>query len=234
MTYSVIYVIRSKEMPAHKIGVTNNWSQRQRQLEVGIKAEPVHVVRVHDAGKLESFLHRRFKAKRLPQSEWFLNLDSDELSFVHSTLLKAKDDYDRAKERQRTPAPTSVSNKPQPKWYADHLAAREREASRASRAGDYNADQGTAAAAERGHRPWKGAYATANGSPRPVLAKPAAPKQGNCFMANLCTALVWMAVGPMALYVLAMIALVCWPVLAAPAVILGFSWLMKPHSGAHT
>jgi hypothetical protein len=133
MTYSVIYVIRSNELSAHKIGVTNNWSQRKRQLEVGIKAEPVHVVRVHDAGKLETFLHRRFKAKRLPQSEWFLNLDCDELSFVRATLLKAKDDYDRARERQPTPVSIPASNRPQPKWYADHLAARERAVNRSPR-----------------------------------------------------------------------------------------------------
>jgi len=100
--HSILYVIQHEDTGLHKIGITNDWSRRQRELELGIKTKAVHVVRVNDARQIESYLHRRFKAQRMPQSEWF-NLDGEQLNFVRSTVLKARDDY--RGPRDQIPAP---------------------------------------------------------------------------------------------------------------------------------
>ena len=113
MSHSILYVIRSTTHELHKIGVTNNWNRRQQELEVGIKAEPVHVVRINNANSLEKYLHRRFKNKRLPQSEWF-NLDDYELDFVRSAVLKAKNDYSRASGEQSAPPRPKPVAAPEP------------------------------------------------------------------------------------------------------------------------
>ena len=42
--------------------------------------------------QIESFLHRRFHANRMPQSEWF-NLSAEQLEFARTTLLKASSDH---------------------------------------------------------------------------------------------------------------------------------------------
>ena len=91
-TYGVLYLIRCDQNGLHKIGITNNWPKRRRQLRVGETTTQVHVVRVNKAEQLERYLHRRFSAKRLPQSEWF-TLDSEDLVFVRSVFLKAGSDY---------------------------------------------------------------------------------------------------------------------------------------------
>ncbi|MCP9911628.1 GIY-YIG nuclease family protein [Cyanobium sp. BA20m-p-22] len=92
MPHKVVYVIRHLDTGLHKIGITNNWTRRKRELEVGRKTSPVHVVRVNDARQIESFLHRRFHANRMPQSEWF-NLSAEQLEFARTTLLKASSDH---------------------------------------------------------------------------------------------------------------------------------------------
>lgn len=99
MSYQIIYVIRHAVTGLHKIGITNNWERRKRQLEVGAKTTPVHVARVNDARQVEKFLHKRFASSRIPQTEWF-HLDEEQLGFVRSTILKAKDDYNSTKEKE--------------------------------------------------------------------------------------------------------------------------------------
>lgn len=96
--YSILYVIAHAAASLHKIGITNNWERRKQELGVGAVTRAVHVVRVTDARKLEAFLHRRFSNSRLPQSEWF-QLSDDDLIFLRSAILKAKDDYRRSHDR---------------------------------------------------------------------------------------------------------------------------------------
>jgi hypothetical protein len=103
MSHGILYVIRHLDTGLHKIGITNDWSRRQRELEVGTKTQPVHVVRVNDARQIERFLHRRFKANRMPQSEWF-HLSDEQLDFVRTTVLKASDDHKHGPALERTMA----------------------------------------------------------------------------------------------------------------------------------
>jgi hypothetical protein len=112
MAHRILYVIREVTHGWHKIGITNDWHRRQRELEVGGKTEAVHVVRVNDARQIERFLHRRFKAQRLPQSEWF-NLDQDQLAFVRSTVLKARSDFqgDTPTEPEQSIVPAASTRK---------------------------------------------------------------------------------------------------------------------------
>jgi len=71
MSVGSIYLIRSLLIDGHKIGITQNWSRRSRQLEVGIKAVEVLVETVPHPRALELALHRRFRQKRIPQTEYF-------------------------------------------------------------------------------------------------------------------------------------------------------------------
>lgn len=100
-------MIRHLDTGLHKIGITNDWYRRQKELEVGTKTQPVHVVRVNDARQIESFLHRRFKAKRMPQSEWF-QLSEEQLEFVRTTVLKARDDH----QHQAQPSAAAPTRRP--------------------------------------------------------------------------------------------------------------------------
>lgn len=95
--YSIIYVIKSELLDAHKIGITNDWSRRKRELKVGISTTAVHVARINNAESLETYLHGKFQNSRLPQSEWF-RLDENGLTFVRSAIRKAKDDYEHSQK----------------------------------------------------------------------------------------------------------------------------------------
>jgi hypothetical protein len=95
--YSIIYVIKSEFLDAHKIGITNDWSRRKRELKVGISTTAVHVARINNAESLETYLHGKFQSSRLPQSEWF-RLDENGLAFVRSAIRKAKDDYEHSQK----------------------------------------------------------------------------------------------------------------------------------------
>jgi Meiotically up-regulated gene 113 len=66
-----IYLIRSLLIDGHKIGITQNWSRRSRELDVGAKATEVLVETVPLPKALELALHRRFRKERIPQSEYF-------------------------------------------------------------------------------------------------------------------------------------------------------------------
>jgi len=104
MSHRILYVIRHLDTGLHKIGITNDWGRRQRELEVGTKTAPVHVVRVNDARQVERFLHRRFKANRMPQSEWF-HLSDTQLEFVRTTVLKARSDHQAPQQAQASTPP---------------------------------------------------------------------------------------------------------------------------------
>jgi hypothetical protein len=146
-TYGVLYLIRCDQNGLHKIGITNNWPKRRRQLRVGETTTQVHVVRVNKAEQLERYLHRRFSAKRLPQSEWF-TLDSEDLVFVRSVFLKAGSDYKAGGHKSpeveppapppprkpEPPTPAQVRNSGVPEGWSDQQAraAAYRHASRAA------------------------------------------------------------------------------------------------------
>lgn len=71
MTIGTIYLIRSLLIDGHKIGITQNWTRRSRELEVGTKAAEVLVETVPLPKALELALHRRFRKERIPQTEYF-------------------------------------------------------------------------------------------------------------------------------------------------------------------
>ena len=69
-TVGTIYLINN-QAGLHKIGITQDWSRRSRELEVGTKTAAVLTATVIRPKALELALHRRYKAQRLPQTEWF-------------------------------------------------------------------------------------------------------------------------------------------------------------------
>jgi len=99
MSHQIVYVVRHTVTGLHKIGITNSWERRKKELEVGTKTTPLHVARVNDARQVEKFLHKRFSISRIPQTEWF-HLDEEQLAFVRAIILKAKDDFNRTNEEK--------------------------------------------------------------------------------------------------------------------------------------
>ena len=75
-----VYLIRHNETNLLKIGMTTNWDQRSRRLEVGRTTTKIMTVPCKDSGKWERVLHAMFKHKRLPQSEWFKISEEDAIS----------------------------------------------------------------------------------------------------------------------------------------------------------
>ena len=66
-----IYLIHNKDSDFHKIGFTMNWSRRKRELEVGTKNIEIKTATVINPMQIEQGLHRKCKAERLPQTEYF-------------------------------------------------------------------------------------------------------------------------------------------------------------------
>jgi len=66
-----IYLIHNKDSGFHKIGFTMNWSRRKRELEVGTKNTEIKTATVINPMQIEQGLHRKCKAERLPQTEYF-------------------------------------------------------------------------------------------------------------------------------------------------------------------
>lgn len=75
-----VYLIRHNETNLLKIGMTTNWHQRSRRLEIGRTTTKIMTVPCQDSGKWEKVLHAMFKHKRLPQSEWFKISEEDAIS----------------------------------------------------------------------------------------------------------------------------------------------------------
>jgi hypothetical protein len=92
---NTIYLIRCNQSGLHKIGITGDWDRRRRELVVGSKTTSVRVVRVNDGRQLERWLHKRYKAVRLPQTEYF-QLSADDLQHVLAALDKAANDHQQA------------------------------------------------------------------------------------------------------------------------------------------
>lgn len=104
-----LYLISSKAVDLHKIGITRHWERRCKELEIGLKTDLVNRWTVNSPEQLESYLHHRFKPHRLPQSEWF-HLSADQVAWVISAASKAADDHQHATAGPyRHPAPSPIA-----------------------------------------------------------------------------------------------------------------------------
>lgn len=65
-----IYLIHNRESGLHKLGITVNWTRRKRELEVGTKNTEVMTATVIEPLQIEQSLFRKYKAERLPQTEY--------------------------------------------------------------------------------------------------------------------------------------------------------------------
>ena len=115
----IVFVVRSNSNGLHKIGVTKDWLRSSKQLQVGQQTTQIHTVWVNNALQIERYLQRRFRAKRMSQSDWFA-LDAGNLDFLRAVLLKASSDHQPplpALPAQRSkPAPPPPPSAPQPAW----------------------------------------------------------------------------------------------------------------------
>lgn len=75
-----VYLVRNKDL--HKIGRTENLERRMKQLQPD---EIVEVLETDRSRDLEYELHQLFKAKRLPQTEYF-RLTEDEVNLARMRL----------------------------------------------------------------------------------------------------------------------------------------------------
>ena len=66
-----VYVIKDRSTGLYKIGRTKNLERRMQELGVGKTADLVSSVEVGDMNAVEKAAHRRYKDKRLPQTEYF-------------------------------------------------------------------------------------------------------------------------------------------------------------------
>jgi len=67
----ICYLIQHNRSKAIKIGITNDWDRRSRELKVGKTTSLLKKWNTRDYKELERELHRHYEDKRLPQSEWF-------------------------------------------------------------------------------------------------------------------------------------------------------------------
>lgn len=66
-----VYVIQDLGTGLYKIGRTTNMNRRMRELGVGRSARLVTSKQVRDANAVERAAHQRYRAYRLPQTEYF-------------------------------------------------------------------------------------------------------------------------------------------------------------------
>lgn len=107
----IVYVIRDEASWLHKIGITLDWQRRSRQLDIGTKTRAICIVRTIRPGEIERELHLRYKAFRLPQSEWF-NLQSHHIAEIKQVLIVAREEFKAALDfnpSPRAPKPYSYS-----------------------------------------------------------------------------------------------------------------------------
>lgn len=85
--YQCLYVVKYKQTNLVKIGISNNWYERAKALQAGIKTTPLAVVLTENNTQAEKELHKKFDAYRLPGSEYFL-FDQELLGQVLSEVFK--------------------------------------------------------------------------------------------------------------------------------------------------
>ncbi len=74
--FQCVYLIKYAKTNLVKIGISSNWYDRSKCLQVGTKTLPLAVVLTPNNAKAEKDLHDKFDEYRLPGSEYF-NLDED-------------------------------------------------------------------------------------------------------------------------------------------------------------
>ena len=79
--FKYLYALRDQRSQLVKIGVTDHWERRAKQLKVGQHVDALLVVRCHNPLYQERRLHKMFSDERLPQSEWF-NLNTKKVERV--------------------------------------------------------------------------------------------------------------------------------------------------------
>lgn len=107
----IVYVIKDEKSGLHKIGITLDWRRRSRQLDIGTKTRAICVVRTIKPGKVETALHLKYKALRLPQSEWF-NLEEKHMEEIKQILIAEREIYKKiitSRSKPRSPKPYSFS-----------------------------------------------------------------------------------------------------------------------------
>ena len=67
-----VYVIQDTRTGLYKIGITNNMQRRMRELGVGKTSRLVDSKPSSNPRAVERAAHQRYKAHRLPQTEYFL------------------------------------------------------------------------------------------------------------------------------------------------------------------
>lgn len=87
LPYKCLYVIKHNRTGLVKIGVSNNWYERAKALQVGVKTSPLIVVLTDNNVEAEKYLHAHYRDCRLPGSEYF-QLDSTFVGEVISKALK--------------------------------------------------------------------------------------------------------------------------------------------------
>jgi hypothetical protein len=92
----IVYLIYSPTFDAYKIGMTECWDRRSKQLKVGTATKFVMTARVIRHRMVERELHRRFSAHRLPQTEWFKFTD-EQVTQVINTFRRLEAEADSSK-----------------------------------------------------------------------------------------------------------------------------------------
>ena len=90
LPYRCLYVIKHNQTGLVKIGVSNNWYERAKALQVGTKTSPLIVVLTDNNAKAEKDLHEQYKDYRLPGSEYF-QLDKVSIGEVISKAFRYGD-----------------------------------------------------------------------------------------------------------------------------------------------
>ena len=104
----IVYLIYSPTFDAYKIGMTECWSRRSKQLKVGTATKFIMSARVISHRMVERELHRRFSAHRLPQSEWFKFTD-EQVTQVLTTFRRLEAEADSS-EGQPSPKSEYIQN----------------------------------------------------------------------------------------------------------------------------
>lgn len=93
-----VYLVSSVYDPlVVKLGMTNNWERRFKQLKIGHLAVEEVVIETEHARAVEKAHHELMAGRRLPQSEWFILHGDTHKNSVIASLKEAE----RAEARKR-------------------------------------------------------------------------------------------------------------------------------------
>ena len=87
-----VYLIHSPATGLHKIGMTENWIRRAKELRVGDGIDLIAKTQTFNPKGVEAARHHQFQALRLPQSEWF-QLSARDLAFICKAFEMAGESF---------------------------------------------------------------------------------------------------------------------------------------------